>query len=88
MNGIIKNFRKGRHTISGNQMIVYIENVKNRESAVQLIGKNVAWESPGGKTINGVVRNSHGNKGAIRVLFEKGMPGQAIGAKVVIDYSK
>jgi len=31
------------------------------------------------------VRSPHGNKGALRVLFERGMPGQAIGTKVELQ---
>ena len=30
------------------------------------------------------VRSAHGAKGAVRVLFEKGMPGQSLGTKVTV----
>lgn len=85
MEGIIKNFKKGRHHQTTNQMIVYINEIKNREEASKLVGKTVSWKSPAGKEIKGEVRSAHGNSGAIRVLFETGMPGQAIGGKVVIS---
>ncbi|MCB1084399.1 MAG: 50S ribosomal protein L35ae, partial [Simkania sp.] len=39
----------------------------------------------GKKDITGEVRSAHGNSGALRVLFETGMPGQAIGKTVAIN---
>jgi len=84
MEGIIKNFRRGRKTQTTNQMVVYINEVNTKEKASKLVGKSVVWKSPAGKEIKGKVRSAHGNKGAIRVLFERGMPGQAIGDKVSI----
>ncbi len=46
--------------------------------------KKVVWKSPANKEIKGEVRSAHGNKGALRVLFETGMPGQSITNKVEI----
>jgi len=85
MEGVIKNFKRGRHTYTGNQMVVYIEGIKGKEDAGKLVGKKVVWKSPAGKEIDGEVRSAHGNKGAVRVLFSSGMPGQAIGNKVSIS---
>ncbi len=85
MEGVIKNFKRGRKTQTTNQMIVYINEVKSKEDASKLVGKKVSWKSPADKEIKGEIRSAHGNKGAVRVLFEKGMPGQAIGDKVVIS---
>jgi len=66
-------------------MIVVVEGVNSREDAEKLVGKKVTWKSPANKTINGKVASAHGNKGAVRVIFETGMPGQAIGTKVTIE---
>jgi len=66
-------------------MIVYIKEIDSKEKANELVGKKVVWKSPGSKEINGEVRSAHGNSGAVRVLFETGMPGQAISTKVVIS---
>jgi len=85
MEGVIKNFRRGRHHVDMNQMIVYLKEAANREDAGKLVGKTVVWKSPGGKELKGAVRSAHGNKGAVRVLFETGMPGQAIGEKVSVQ---
>jgi large subunit ribosomal protein L35Ae len=68
-------------------MIVSVKDVDNREKAQKLVGKKVSWFSPGKekKEIKGEIRSAHGNSGALRVLFEKGMPGQSIGNKVKIN---
>ena len=66
------------------QMIVVIDGV-DKEKAEELIGKTVVWTSSAGKEIKGKISASHGNKGAVRVIFEKGMPGQAVGSKVKIE---
>ena len=82
MEGIIKNYKRGRHTQTTNQMVVVVKGVSNKEEAAKLVGKKTVWKSPAGKEIIGEVRSSHGNKGAVRVLFSTGMPGQAIGSKI------
>ena len=84
MEGVIKNFRRGRTTQKTNHMIVYLNEVKKRDKASELVGKQVVWKSLAGTEINGKVASAHGNKGAVRVIFEKGMPGQSIGQKVEI----
>ncbi len=85
MEALISNFRLGRHTKSNNHMILLVSGIENREKASSLINKKVTWKSPSGKEIHGKIASSHGNKGAVRVIFEKGMPGQSIGKKVVIQ---
>ena len=84
MDGIIVNFRGGRHTKYDNQMIIKVNKIGNKDDAKKIIGKKVTWESPAGKKISGMISNLHGNSGAVRALFEKGMPGQAISQKVTI----
>jgi len=83
MEAIIKNFRRGRHTQTNNQMVLVIEGI-DKEKAKSLVGKKVVWKSPAGKEIKGEIKSTHGTKGAVRALFETGMPGQAIGTKVSI----
>ncbi len=85
MEGIIVNYRRGRKTQTTNQMIVLIPDV-DKKKAEGLIGKSVVYTCEGKdkKEIKGTVSAVHGNKGAVRVHFEKGMPGQAIGAKVKV----
>ena len=85
MEGTIVNFRTGRHTQYDNQMIVKPASLSSREEAAKLVGKKVVFKTESGKEITGEVRSAHGNSGALRVLFEKGMPGQAKGQKVSIQ---
>ena len=83
MEGLILNFRRSVSNQYNNQMIINVD-LDHKDKAKQLVGKIVVWKSPKGTEIKGEVRSSHGNKGNLRVLFEKGMPGQAIGTKVEI----
>ena len=85
MQGTIVNFRRGRRTQKTNHIIIHLENSDTKEKAAKLVGKVVVWKSPAGKEIKGKVASSHGNKGAIRVIFEKGMPGQSLGNKVELE---
>ncbi|MFH1649883.1 MAG: 50S ribosomal protein L35ae [Candidatus Woesearchaeota archaeon] len=83
MDGQITNYKMARHHTTGNQMIVQIPGVDSKEKAEKYVGKKVTWNS-GKKDIVGEVRSAHGNKGCLRVLFETGMPGQAIAGKVKV----
>ena len=85
MEGIIKNFRKSRHIQQPNHLIIYVDSSNTKEEATKLVGKKVSWKSPAGKEISGEIKASHGNKGAVRAIFEKGLPGQSIGQKVSIN---
>ncbi|MBU1199480.1 MAG: 50S ribosomal protein L35ae [Nanoarchaeota archaeon] len=84
MNGTINNFRRSRKVTSDNHMIVIVDGVDNKEKAEKLVGKKVLYNT-GKKDITGKVAAAHGGKGAIRVIFETGMPGQAIGQKVKVE---
>jgi large subunit ribosomal protein L35Ae len=85
MNGVIVNFRSSKHTQKGNYMVVIPEGSDRKEKAAKFVGKTAIWESPAKKQIKGKITAAHGNSGAVRVLFEKGMPGQSVGAKVKIE---
>ncbi len=82
MKGLLANFRQSRHVQSGNQMILRVSGYDDKVKAKELIGKKVTWKSPAGKEINGKVTLTHGNKGAVRVHFETGMPGQSVASQV------
>lgn len=85
MEAVIVNFRLGRHTKSEKQMVVKTKTVTNREQVEKLKGKKVTWKTPSGKVIQGVIKAPHGNSGAFKVEFERGIPGQAVGKKVEIE---
>lgn len=86
MQGIIIQFRRGRHTYKPRQFLIQIEGIDTREKASKLAGKIVEWKSSGQvpKIIKGKVTGAHGNKGIIKCLFERGLPGQALTTKVEI----
>jgi large subunit ribosomal protein L35Ae len=85
MKGTIVNFRRSVHTQSSSHMIIGVEGIADKEKAAGLVGKEVVWKNEKGTEIKGKVAAAHGNSGAIRVIFETGMPGQSKGTKVDIN---
>jgi len=85
MQGTIASYRRGRRTQNTSHIIIHLNDSDNREKAAKLVGKAVVWKSPAGKEIKGKVASAHGNKGALRVIFEKGLPGQSLGNKVEVQ---
>jgi len=77
-------FRRGRKTVHEKHFLIEIEGSKSRKDAEKYIGKSVSWVSPAGKMIKGKIASAHGNKGVVRAIFEKGLPGQSIGTEVNI----
>ncbi len=86
MKATIVNFRGGRHTQYNNQMIVKVEGSSQRKDAEKLVGRQVLFTTVGKnkKQICGKIASPHGNSGAVRIIFETGMPGQAFGKEVAI----
>ncbi|MFW9902164.1 MAG: 50S ribosomal protein L35ae [Candidatus Thorarchaeota archaeon] len=85
MEGVISNYKRGRHTIHQKHCILVFPNIKSRKEANKLIGRTVVWITPTGKELKGVISRAHGNNGAVRAHFKKaGVPGQALGKKVKI----
>ena len=83
MKGIVVQFRRGRKTIHEKHYLLDV-GAKDREEASKLKGKEVVWKSPAGKKINGKISDAHGNKGLVRAIFEKGLPGQAITTEIEV----
>lgn len=77
-------FRRGRKTIHERHFLIEVEGCKVRKDAEKFVGKEVIWKSPAGKIIKGKIASAHGNKGVVRAIFEKGLPGQAITTEVEI----
>jgi len=85
MEGVISNYKQGRHTLHPKHCILVFPNIKTRKEANTLIGRTVVWVSPSGKDMKGVISRAHGNNGAVRAHFKKaGVPGQALGTKIKI----
>ncbi len=83
MKGKVIQFRRGRHTYKERHFILDF-GMKNKEQAEKLKGREVVWKSPAGKEIKGEVKSSHGNKGLVRAIFEKGLPGQSLTTDVEV----
>jgi large subunit ribosomal protein L35Ae len=84
MEGIISNYRRGRHHQKLSQMILKVGD--SAEQAAKFIGKTISWSSPSGKVIKGKATHLHGRTGSVRVVFEeKGLPGHALGKKVKVE---
>jgi len=86
MKGKVIQFRRGRKNYTPRHFLIEVEGTDSREKAAKFVGKIVEWSSPGKepKIIKGKVSSAHGNKGVMRTIFEKGLPGQAIGTEVEI----
>jgi len=80
--GVIANYRRGRHTQNTKHILLNF-NMTYQEAA-HLIGKEVEWYSPAGKILKGKIVALHGKKGVVRAIFNKGLPGEAIGQRVKI----
>ena len=88
MKGKVSAFRGSYKTKHMNQIIVIPDGIHTKDKALALIGKTVAWNNPEGKkkiVISGKVSAAHGSKGAVRVIFERGLPGQSLGTDVEIQ---
>lgn len=83
MKAVVIQFRRGRKTYKPRHFILNI-GAKSREEAEKSVGKEVKWKSPAGKIIKGKIAASHGNKGLVRAIFEKGLPGQAVNQDVEV----
>lgn len=76
-------FRRGLKRIHERHYIIDVK-AKSREEAEKFVGKEVIWTSPSGKKIKGKISSAHGNKGLVRAIFEKGLPGQARNTEVEV----
>tara|TARA_Y100000034_G_scaffold35645_2_gene43746 strand:- start:7775 stop:8032 length:258 start_codon:yes stop_codon:yes gene_type:complete len=84
MKATIVNFRRNRHTVKPNHMILKVEGTDTKEDAAKLVGKEVSWKSPAGKEMKGKIAATHGNSGCVRAIFDIGLPGQSLGTKIEI----
>jgi len=83
MKGIVVQFRRGRHTTHKRHFLLDL-GFKDRAEAKKMAGKEIEWKSSSGKIIKGKISDAHGNKGLVRAIFEKGLPGQAVATEVEV----
>jgi large subunit ribosomal protein L35Ae len=82
--GVVSSYRRGKHLQHPNQVILVFSETKTRSEAAALVGRKVKWTSPSEKEIIGKILGPHGNSGAVRAKFNTNLPGQSIGAPVVL----
>ncbi|MEA3248504.1 MAG: 50S ribosomal protein L35ae [Nanoarchaeota archaeon] len=80
-------FRRGRKTYTPRHFLIEIPGIDSRGKAKEFVGKTAEWKSSGKEPtiIKGKIASAHGGNGVIRAIFEKGLPGQAIGTDVEIN---
>ena len=87
VSGKVIQFRRGRNNYKPRHFLIEIQGVDSKEKADNYKGQKVIWTSDGKNNtqIKGKVASAHGNKGVLRVIFERGLPGQAIGTDVEVN---
>jgi len=79
--GTIVNYRIGIGTQKPKECLIQFAHVNSASLAGQLINRKVVWKQ-GDSKLMGKIAGSHGKKGVVKVKFQKGVPGQALGTTV------
>jgi large subunit ribosomal protein L35Ae len=79
--GTIVNYRIGIRTQMPKWCLIQIIGEGAVSKAGQLIGRRVVLKY-GKNSFNGRIISLHGKKGVVTAKFQKGIPGQALGARV------
>jgi len=79
--GTIVNYRIGIRTQMPKWCLVQIMGENTVSNAGQLVGRKMILKF-GKNSFVGRIIDLHGKKGVVKVKFHKGIPGQALGAKV------
>ena len=79
--GIILNYRTGIRTQNPKECLIQFAHVNSASLADQLISRKVVWKQ-GDIKLTGKIAGSHGKNGVVKVKFQKGLPGQALGTTV------
>ena len=84
MAGTIVNYRRSVNRQHTRHILIKFEGYNDDKKAAVLIGKQVIWETSSGKLMRGKIVKTHGKNGVVRAIFEKGLPGEAIGTQLKI----
>jgi ribosomal protein L35AE/L33A len=79
--GTIMNYRIGIRTQMPKWCLIQITGENTASKAGQLVGRKVALKY-GKNSLIGRIMGWHSKKGVDKVKFHKGIPGQALGARV------
>lgn len=89
---IFVSHRRGLRRIRHTQSLIKINNVVSKEQAINYIGNVVVSKRVNDdktlREVEGVVLGTHGNKGLVRVKFERNMPAKSIGTQVEVKLVK
>jgi large subunit ribosomal protein L35Ae len=83
MEAKVVQFRRSLKHVHERHFIIDV-GAKKKEEAQKFVGKNVVWTSEAGKKIQGKISSTHGNKGMVRAIFERGLPGQSLNTKIEV----
>jgi large subunit ribosomal protein L35Ae len=79
--GTIVNYRIGIRTQMPKWCLIQIMGENTVSNVGQLVGRRIILKF-GKNSFVGRIMDLHGKKGVVKVKFQKGIPGQALGAKV------
>jgi large subunit ribosomal protein L35Ae len=79
--GTIVNYRTGIKTQNTKECLIQFAHINSASLAGQLIQRKVVWKQGNSKLI-GKISGAHGKNGVVKVKFQKGVPGQALGTNV------
>lgn len=79
--GTIVNYRVGTSTQNPRECLIQFPHVNSISLAGQLIKRKVIWKQGDSKLV-GKIAGYHGKNGVVKVKFQKGVPGQALGTTV------
>jgi large subunit ribosomal protein L35Ae len=79
--GTIVNYRIGIRTQMSKWCLIQIMGEDTVSKVGQLVGRKMVLRF-GKKSFVGRIIDLHGKKGVVKVKFRKGIPGQALGARV------
>ncbi len=82
--GVVTSYRRGKHLIHPNQVLLQFDGIDTRAQAATLSGRKVKWVSENGREFLGKILGPHGNSGVVRAKFRTNLPGQAIGTPVYL----
>ena len=84
--GVFMNYSLGTKMQYPRNGIIKVMNLESNESS-KVIGWWIGWPEKNPKLFGRII-GLHGRRGNLMVRFQKGLPGQAIGTKIVIAKMK
>jgi len=79
--GRITNYRVGNKSQTPKECLIEFQGINSASLAGKLVGQKVSWKL-GKSLFLGKVKGLHGRNGMVKVRFQHGVPGQAIGTVV------